>query len=382
MHLNCALRVDGRMGTDAGTSLPISCRDDWRRVHVLRETCDGVAVGAKTWIGDSPRLTVRREVLGRDPLRQPARVIFAGGWECEVQRARRRTFVIGRGSGDREHAVHIHSADRRLAEVLGKLHDHGIGTLLVEGGPTLLRSFLDQGIFDRLTFYVATTRKPAARRALEKVFPELPELSCVPFGEGMLLAHSCAYPQEVPIDPHPWLDGRIRYLDLGAADGERLALLGPVPLPMRIDGEARGFDWYVYGTASLPGSAPDPGRVSSVLVYGDLRQADAPLVRLHSGCQTGDVFASLRCDCGAQLHKALEEIVGEGAGLAIYLTDHEGRGIGLWAKAMAYLLQDGGLDTYQANRDLGLPEDARSYDEAAAVLDSLLGHRRLRLLSN
>ena len=105
----------------------------------------------------------------------------------------------------------------------------------------------------------------------------------------------------------------------------------------------------------------------------------APLVRLHSECLTGDVFGSQRCDCGPQLREAVERIADSG-GFLLYLRQ-EGRGIGLYAKLDAYALQDGGLDTYEANLALGHREDERSYLVAAQMLQAL-GVGRVALLSN
>ncbi|MFD7085187.1 bifunctional 3,4-dihydroxy-2-butanone-4-phosphate synthase/GTP cyclohydrolase II [Streptomyces sp. NPDC059918] len=107
---------------------------------------------------------------------------------------------------------------------------------------------------------------------------------------------------------------------------------------------------------------------------------DVP-VRLHSGCLTGDAFASLRCDCGPQLHEALRRIAAGGRGVVVYLADHEGRGIGLVQKLRAYALQETGRDTVDANLDLGLPADARDWTAAARILGDL-GVRSCRLLSN
>jgi GTP cyclohydrolase II len=106
---------------------------------------------------------------------------------------------------------------------------------------------------------------------------------------------------------------------------------------------------------------------------------DAPLVRPHSECLTGDVFGSERCDCGPQLREAAERI-SEAGGFLLYLRQ-EGRGIGLYAKLDAYALQDQGLDTYAANRALGRGEDERDYRAAAQMLHTL-GAARIRLLSN
>ncbi|MBR7742152.1 3,4-dihydroxy-2-butanone-4-phosphate synthase [Phycicoccus sp. BSK3Z-2] len=106
----------------------------------------------------------------------------------------------------------------------------------------------------------------------------------------------------------------------------------------------------------------------------------APLVRVHSECLTGDAFGSLRCDCGPQLERALERVAAEG-GAVVYLRGHEGRGIGLAEKLRAYEVQDGGLDTVDAQLELGLPVDARDYVAAAGILTDL-GVGSLRLLTN
>ena len=122
------------------------------------------------------------------------------------------------------------------------------------------------------------------------------------------------------------------------------------------------------------------GKEHLALTLGEIADGQPVLTRLHSECLTGDGLFSLRCDCGPQLEAALAAIAKEGRGVLLYLRQ-EGRGIGLLDKLRAYALQDQGLDTVDANRALGLPDDARDYGVAAAMLNTL-GVPAVRLMTN
>ncbi|MEN7343652.1 MAG: GTP cyclohydrolase II [Pseudomonadota bacterium] len=207
-------------------------------------------------------------------------------------------------------------------------------------------------------------------------------------------------------------DGKLRRIDMAGqpmdpnapVDPDNLGvnLLGPIPLPVRFGDWQHTFQWFAAvrnaelgkvealaealrneGGQHLFSEMASSMAVNSVLVLGDPTTAEMPLVRVHSSCLTGDVFGSLRCECGPQLEKAMREIAANpGGGVLVYMAGHEGRGIGLWAKAATYLLQDAGEDTYQANRSLGLPDDSRNFSVAAAILLSFIGNRPFRLMTN
>jgi len=179
-------------------------------------------------------------------------------------------------------------------------------------------------------------------------------------------------------------------------------ILGPIPLPLALGQVQIAAQWYAtvrsteltkveelardlskQGGQRLFAMLASSMAVNSVLVIGDIKKSARPLVRVHSSCLTGDVFGSQRCECGPQFVSALDRINNDDeGGLVIYMSGHEGRGIGLWAKAATYVLQDAGENTYEANRSLGLPDDSRDFSDAAALLHYFIGDRSFRLLTN
>lgn len=160
-------------------------------------------------------------------------------------------------------------------------------------------------------------------------------------------------------------------------------LVGPIQLPVNLYDNIVIFQWYCW--LNCDEVTEDYERIieklssltlaefqqSSVLAYGDFAHADDALVRFHSICHTGDIFGSKRCDCGFQLKQSMQKIVDHGVGALFYLANHEGRGIGLFSKAMAYVLQENGYDTVEANEALGFVDDSRNYSDAIQVLKAL-----------
>lgn len=166
-------------------------------------------------------------------------------------------------------------------------------------------------------------------------------------------------------------------------DKGAIYLVGPIQLPVNLFGETVQFQWYCWLNcnevtedferivAKLSSANLAEYQQSSVLVHGDFQDADQALIRFHSICHTGDIFGSKRCDCGYQLKQSMKHIAEQGSGAIFYLANHEGRGIGLFSKALAYILQENGYDTVDANLQLGFVDDARDYSDAIQVLKAL-----------
>lgn len=160
-------------------------------------------------------------------------------------------------------------------------------------------------------------------------------------------------------------------------------LVGPIRLPVSLYDETVTFQWYCWLNCDevyqdiekivekLSSINLAEMQQSSVLVYGNFTDGDDAMIRMHSICHTGDIFGSKRCDCGYQLKQSMKIILDHGTGALFYLANHEGRGIGLFSKAMAYLLQENGYDTVDANYALGFVNDSRNYDDAIHVLKAL-----------
>ncbi|MBW5445286.1 GTP cyclohydrolase II RibA [Cohnella sp. CFH 77786] len=176
------------------------------------------------------------------------------------------------------------------------------------------------------------------------------------------------------------LQGKVQRIETGEG---AVYLAGPIKMPINLMGKTVPFNWYCWLKSRE--ETVDVGRLiamlsegnlaefqqSSVLVHGDFQHAERALIRFHSICHTGDIFGSKRCDCGYQLKQSLKRIAEHGHGALFYLANHEGRGIGLFSKALAYILQENGYDTVDANLKLGFVDDARDYSDAIHVLKSL-----------
>jgi riboflavin biosynthesis pyrimidine reductase len=188
VHVNFALDSTGRTTQGQRCATPLSCPEDWQRVHKLRERYSAVVVGARTWQIDKPQLTARAQHLNRQPRRQPDRVIFAGRSACDVVPDERRTFVVGL-QPQPPGIIRITALEHDLEAPLAALQRYGVESLLVEGGLTLLSSFIQKGMVDRVSVYVATDDAQGAVKALQHALPALSEHSfhADRFGAGILL---------------------------------------------------------------------------------------------------------------------------------------------------------------------------------------------------
>jgi riboflavin biosynthesis pyrimidine reductase len=184
VHLNFALGCESHPPPKAQISSP----EDWSRVHALRERYTAIAVGAETWLQDRPRLTARREHLGREPFRQPRRIVFAGNHAISFDNGPCPDFVVGSRIPRLPEGRVIWASGYALGGPLAALRNHGVVSLLVEGGPCLWKSFLAQQLADEITIFVATDSEDHAGRLAYQQFPDLLcPLRSERFGGGIIL---------------------------------------------------------------------------------------------------------------------------------------------------------------------------------------------------
>jgi len=186
------------------------------------------------------------------------------------------------------------------------------------------------------------------------------------------------------------LQDKIRFVTKN--ESENICIVGPVELPIKQGDFKATFNWYTWISVDAKWTKEDVlsnigqmdlalGQQSSVLTFGPFHENKEAIIRMHSICHTGDIFGSQRCDCGYQLQESMKMIVANGCGALFYLADHEGRGIGLFSKTLAYILQENEYDTVEANNALGLEDDTRNYEEAIKVLGALREHP-VKLITN
>ncbi|MCX7382149.1 MAG: GTP cyclohydrolase II [Alphaproteobacteria bacterium] len=293
--------------------------------------------------GDTSLLAVTAETIGAAGLRDLA--ALAAGPALLLLAPSRAASILQRPVGSDGPAVAI-----RLTALLSD--------------PEVLRGLADPTAGQLLPEEPQRAEAPAqsgAALALAKLARLLPAVVVVPVqpdGEHQAMALGLLSVAGSDILAHP----------LAMAEGLRRVAEAAVPLEGAADSRVVAF------------RAPDSGVEHLAILVGRPESAEAPLVRVHSECFTGDLLGSLRCDCGPQLKGAIGRMGAEGAGVLLYLAQ-EGRGIGLVNKLRAYAMQDRGLDTLDANRALGWGADERNFLIAATMLDAL-GIKRVRLLTN
>jgi 5-amino-6-(5-phosphoribosylamino)uracil reductase len=393
--LSCCVSIDGYIDSASPRRLELSNSADFDRVDSVRATCDAIMVGAATVRTDNPRLLVRSKSrrehrvakgLPPSPIKvtvserlelDPCADFFTAGESeklvyCATTRIREAHARLGGVATIVDGGEPVEM--RRVSEDLAA---RGVQRLMVEGGGKVHTQFLTEGLADELQLVVApffVGDSQAARFVHDGRFPWNPGRRATlaevrQIGDVVLLRYALSprFRADCPTVavPPPLPAATIRSqvpVPLQFADGYRAAARA-----FSFDGLVDGHEHIAFGLGD---------RAAAVTSAGG---QPPPLVRLHSECLTGDVFGSQRCDCGAQVREAVERIADSG-GFLLYLRQ-EGRGIGLYAKLEAYGLQDGGLDTYQANLALGHREDERSYLAAAQMLHAL-GVRQIALLSN